>query len=72
MSIQSHIKEVEFRKGPYVYQLEIDTEDNDNLVIESVTAIDGPIKSDTDLDPDEFEDSLTGDDWQRLRELLER
>lgn len=68
----NHIKEIEFYKAPYTYQLEIDTEDQDNLVIEQCTIIGGPIKSDTDIDPDQFTDGLDDDDWVRIKEALQK
>lgn len=69
----SPIKTIELTLNAYTFSLEIDTEDPENLVIESVTAIGGPIKSDTDIDPDEFEDEWMGDDgWIRIKEALNK
>lgn len=74
-----HIKEVEFQKDFNVYMLEIDTEDKDNLVIESVTYIGtesaGEKKifvhgGDLDQDPEVFTEELDIDDWQRIKEAL--
>lgn len=66
----NHVKELEFKKNGYTYSLEIDAEDPLNLVIESVTTIGGPIDSDVDVDPDEFEDTLDDDDWVTIQETL--
>lgn len=67
----SHIKTLEIAIDVYTFSLEIDTEDPENLVIESVTAIDGPIKSDTDMDPDIFtDDFMTDEIWLMVREKL--
>ena len=66
----NHVKELEFKKDGYTYSLEIDAEDPLNLVIESVTTLDGPIDSDVDVDPDEFEDTLDDDDWVTIQETL--
>lgn len=66
----NHVKELEFKKDGYTYSLEIDAEDPLNLVIESVTTIGGPIDSDVDVDPDEFEETLDDDDWVTIQETL--
>lgn len=66
----THIKTIEFQKTPYTYQLEVDTEDPENLVIENCTIIGGPIKSDTDMDTVIFEELLDDDDWVTIKEAL--
>lgn len=70
----SHIKEVEFRKNRNTYSLEVDTEDPDNLVIESVTLIDSKNLRDNEreIDPDIFQEELDIDDWQAIKERLNR
>lgn len=67
-----HVKEINFQKGRVTYTLEIDTEDPENLVIESVTIIDSPDRNrlEEDIDPEEFADSLDIDDWQQIKEKL--
>ena len=68
--MSKHVKEIELYKKGISYALEIDAEDDDNLVIESVTQISGT-KLEHDIDPDIFEDSLDSDDWKTIREKLE-
>lgn len=67
----SHIKIITFRKKNVAYELEIDCEDLNNKVLETVTVIDGP-KPEHDLDPEDFESDLDQDDWQRIEEALEQ
>ena len=67
--MRDHIKTIEFKKGDSTYELELDTEDPLNLVIESITHIDGP-KPEEDIDPDIFEESLDADDWVTLTNIL--
>lgn len=67
----SHLKTIEFFRSPYTYEIEIDCEDPNNKVIEQVTIIGGLVKSDTDVDPDQFEQGLDDDDWAKIEELLE-
>lgn len=71
----SHVKTIEFTKDKETYELEIDAEDTDNLVIENVTHIGsykaGIAKPEKDVDPVIFEDSLNSDDWRSIREKLE-
>lgn len=64
-----HMKEIEFHQNNKVFILEIDAEDKDNLVIVSVTHIDGE-KPEHDVDPETFQEELDIDDWQRIKELL--
>lgn len=64
-----HIREIEFPFKDCIYALEIDTEDQDNLVIESVTQISGPL-IEFDIDPDMFSEALDIDDWQVIKESL--
>jgi hypothetical protein len=66
----SHIKIVTFHKKGATYELEIDAEDPDNMVLENVTLVDG-LKPEQDIDPIMFEDALDDDDWQRINEALE-
>lgn len=69
-----HIREVEFKKERITYNLTIDAEDPDNLIIEDVVIIDSPFLRDNEkeLDSDEFADDLDADEWRRIRELLEK
>lgn len=77
--MMSHIKSVEFYLRGNTYELEIDTEDPDNMVIENITLIDGHVVSnnmmtkgtDSDIDPEVFTDNLDADDWVRINEKLE-
>jgi hypothetical protein len=66
----SHIKIVTFRKKGSAYELEIDTEDPENMVLETVTLIEGP-RPEHDIDPTAFEDDLDDDDWVVINEKLE-
>jgi len=67
----NHVAEITIVINAYTFVLEIDIEDKDNLIIESVTAIDGPMKSDTDMDPDDFEEEwMTDEIWDHVREKL--
>lgn len=68
--MSKHIKEIEFRKKKVTYALEVDTEDPENLVIESVTIIDGGFPE-TDTDPEIFMENLDIDDWQVIKQKLE-
>lgn len=67
----NHIREVEFTKDGKTYSLEIDTEDSDNLILESVTLISGP-KSETDIDPNVFAEDLEDDDWLEIHKALDQ
>lgn len=77
-----HIKSIEYHMRGNTYELEIDAEDPDNLVIETVTLIDGFIVSsrgdasgsnggETDIDPEEFQESLDDDNWVDIKEKLD-
>lgn len=68
--MMSHIKTVNFWKKSVEYELEIDTEDPDNYVIETVTVVDGS-KPEEDIDPEIFQENLDQDDWVAIHELLE-
>lgn len=64
----SHIKRVNIRKGGRGYELEVDAEDHDNLILQTVTLIDGPrVELEHDVDPTVFEDGLDSDDWREIR-----
>lgn len=68
-----HVKEIEFKKVSAgvetTYALEIDAEDPLNLVIESVTHVDGP-RPEEDIDPDVFTEALDLDDWVTITNIL--
>lgn len=64
-----HIQVITHRKKGIDYELEIDAEDPENLVLESVTQISGP-KPEQDIDPDDFESDLDDDDWIEIDRKL--
>ena len=66
----SHIKTLEFWKKGCTYELELDCEDPNNMVLETVTLIDGP-KPEYDIDPTTFEEDLDNDDWGQINNKLE-
>lgn len=68
--MRKHWKVIEFELDGSTYELEIDAEDPNNLVLETVTHIDGP-KPEQDIDPTDFESGLDDDDWLTIDKLLE-
>lgn len=64
----SHMKTCTFRKKGIEYELEIDAEDPENLVIETVTQLSG--KPEFDIDAEIFQEDLDADDWASIREKL--
>jgi hypothetical protein len=66
--MSKHIKTISLRKEGREYALEIDAEDQNNLVLESVTLIKAlhPRDNEKEIDPTDFEDDLDDDDWAAI------
>src|SRR5262245_15950351 len=61
------VKEVEVTIKGTAYLIEVDVEDPDNLVIGSVTKVEG----DEDVDSEMFTANLDDDDWAAIEDALE-
>ena len=61
---------VSLTKDGVEYELEVSLEGRDTFIIESVTALTslGVIKAEQDIDPEEFQEKLTQNDWSKIED----
>lgn len=55
------------------YELEASREGFDTIIIENVTVLNGigVAKPEQDIDPNQFEETLTENDWSKIREVMD-